>query len=918
MKTIFAALFVLASMAGVATAQCGLAPTGLYYADSNGQPLSGGFIQTFASGTTTLATTYSDSGCSNSLPNPVPLNASGQPYAGSGGVTGVWLNTTLFYRFVLQNSALVTQWTLDGITGTGSTGGSTANYWTLTGSTIANNNAAGVGIVQVGGNFISAGFGQFANGIVLQDTEATPKTFTLMPANTMTASATWRWPATDAAGCLTSDGLGNLTFATSCGGGGGGGSAVGPTGAVQLQGGGGAFTGSGNLTYVSQLLTATATSSSSAGIAVATGYIQADAGLLVTSGVASSWQNINVPTGGVYAQSLYGINYTTTGTSSGAPSPTTGQPAFSGSDGLGSLYCDTGTSPCVEKLWNGSAWISLATGGATSPGGSNCDAQFNSAGSFGGSANFTWNCASTPQELVVTASSSASAGIAVGVGYIQSDSGFLVTSGVSPSWQNIQAPTGGVYARNLYATTYTTTGTSNTPPLPTNGQPAFSGTAGLGTLYCNTSVTPCVETLWNGVSWTALGSGGGGGTPGGPANSIQTNNAGSFGGASNFVAPISGGAVTQVTLANASFVTQGNTAGFDASQCGQTSFISNCIQAPFGGVTALNGIFGGPHGLGPDALSIVGTSGTGSSQRASMSFDTAGGSILWELGQDVNENGGNDFYFTAVGAPALSITGNHATGNLGILTTASATTGQALTVAGVTNQAGISLSNGFMQADQGFVASTACTVFNCFQTAGGYRANDAGTSTVAAFTVFNTAVIDQNRNATFVNLNVTGTCTGCASGSAVTFTATNTLTGLTFANSNGNFEVNGNGAVSAASTGSFNGGVLVSNTAVNAIQTTGNVNACSAGGCVSGDAFSVGGTNVINNLRTFFPTGIIDSGGATFAGLVTASAGITSGAGISSTGYNISGGFFGQTHNVVIGSCTIFFEGGIAYAFSGC
>lgn len=888
MKTTFAALFLLCATTTFGQT-CGIAPVGVQFFGTNGQPLSGGFVVTDQAGTTTPATTYADGSCTSTLPNPVPLDSSGRPYAGSGGVTGIWLQASSQYKFILEDSSMSVIWTLDNISAAAGGGGSSTNYWTLSGSTISNNNAGGTGPVSVGGQLTVGTNIYVTSGLNLQDNQASanyavitaPSCVGTLVGSTCTgANTTWRWPGFDMAGVLTSDGMGNLSFQP--GGGGGGGSAVGPTGAVQLQGGGGAFTGSGNLTYVSQLLTATATSSSSAGIAVATGYIQADAGLLVTSGVASSWQNVNVPTGGVYAQSLYGINYTTTGTSSGAPSPTTGQPAFSGSAGLGSLYCDTGTSPCVEKLWNGSAWISLATGGATSPGGSNCDAQFNSAGSFGGSANFTWNCASTPQELVVTASSSASAGIAVGVGYIQSDSGFLVTSGVSPSWQNIQAPTGGVYARNLYATTYTTTGTSNTPPLPTNGQPAFSGTAGLGTLYCNTSVTPCVETLWNGVSWTALGSGGGGGTPGGPANSIQTNNAGSFGGASNFVAPISGGAVTQVTLANASFVTQGNTAGFDASQCGQTSFISNCIQAPFGGVTALNGIFGGPHGLGPDALSIVGTSGTGSSQRASMSFDTAGGSILWELGQDVNENGGNDFYFTAVGAPALSITGNHATGNLGILTTASATTGQALTVAGVANVAGISLSNGYIQSGGGLLSLS--TNNNSVQSLGGFSAfNTSGAGVGSCAYAINTnCVIDTSRDATVVNLTITGGCTGCTSGSflplaggtmtgSIVMSSGTTVNSLTtgatvaFQAGSGDFQAFGNGNINGA-----------------------NINALSS--------FEINGTTAINNLLTFFPSGIIDSGGATIGGtlgvtgVTTANAGLISHAAIGATAYNIVNG----------------------------
>lgn len=41
--------------------------------------------------------------------------------------------------------------------------------------------------------------------------------------------------------------------------------------------------------------------------------------------------------------------------------------------------------------WSGSAWVEITAGSGGSPGGANTDVQFNSSGSFGGSANLTWN-----------------------------------------------------------------------------------------------------------------------------------------------------------------------------------------------------------------------------------------------------------------------------------------------------------------------------------------------------------------------------------------------------------------------------------------------------------------------------------------------------------------------------------------------
>jgi hypothetical protein len=70
----------------------------------------------------------------------------------------------------------------------------------------------------------------------------------------------------------------------------------------------------------------------------------------------------------------------------------------------------------------------------------------------------------------------------------------------------------------------------------------------------------------------------------------------------------------------------------------------------------------------------------------------------------------------------------------------------------------------------------------------------------SAMKIGGTTVIDVSRNGFFNNLTVTS-CTGCSGGSALSFTATNTGTSLTFSNSSLTFQVNGNGNVGATSVG---------------------------------------------------------------------------------------------------------------------
>lgn len=87
-----------------------------------GLPLSNGFVYTYISGTLTPQSTFTDytGGTVNS--NPVVLNAGGFPTC-SGQQCGIWLSGGSVYRIVVQNSAHVQQYVVDGV----SVGGPVSN-----------------------------------------------------------------------------------------------------------------------------------------------------------------------------------------------------------------------------------------------------------------------------------------------------------------------------------------------------------------------------------------------------------------------------------------------------------------------------------------------------------------------------------------------------------------------------------------------------------------------------------------------------------------------------------------------------------------------------------------------------------------------------------------------------------------------
>lgn len=71
----------------------------IQFTDDNGAALASGDVLTYVGGTTTPAATYSNS-TGTAAANPVVLDASGRPNNG----TGLWLDSTVTYKFIIRDS----------------------------------------------------------------------------------------------------------------------------------------------------------------------------------------------------------------------------------------------------------------------------------------------------------------------------------------------------------------------------------------------------------------------------------------------------------------------------------------------------------------------------------------------------------------------------------------------------------------------------------------------------------------------------------------------------------------------------------------------------------------------------------------------------------------------------------------------
>jgi hypothetical protein len=104
-KLAIAALFLLLLTPAVAQRPA-FTPPVVRFSDSNGKPLVFGKLYSYQAGTTTPLATYADSTSGTLNPNPVVLDSTGS--------ASIFLGANV-YKFVLQNSAGVVQWTADNI-----------------------------------------------------------------------------------------------------------------------------------------------------------------------------------------------------------------------------------------------------------------------------------------------------------------------------------------------------------------------------------------------------------------------------------------------------------------------------------------------------------------------------------------------------------------------------------------------------------------------------------------------------------------------------------------------------------------------------------------------------------------------------------------------------------------------------------
>ncbi len=777
------------------------------FTDNNGNPLAGGFIVSCVAGLSCAypipanpQATFTSSSGFTANPDPIPLDASGR--------ANIWLNTALIYKLVLVNSAGVIIKTVDNVTAPSSGGGSTTNYWTLSGTTISNNNGAGAGDVAIGGGLTVSNDVTVDGSLKLRDADSTANYAFIRAANVMAADVSWRWPAVDAPGCLTSNGIGVLTF-TACSGGGGGGSPGGNVSDVQFNNT--TFGGSDNFTWnnASQVAVITAASNMVPGLVVLTGYAQSDVGFLAVNnaspGTALQYNAIQVPTGGMHALSFTADKYVQIGHN-------TGTPTVSGGDTFvtGAMYCDTTTMPCVPNLYDGMGWVALATGGATSPGGATTNVQINSGGSFAGSSNLVFSA----QRLTVIGSSSSLPAIYAATGYVQSDAGFLATPGSATRYNVIQAPAGGMAANSFTATTYTQVGNSagpfsSAPPTPTSTDTFHPGALSYSIADGNLQV-------YNGTTWGPIG--GGSGSPGGVNTSVQYNNSGSFAGSANFEwnngarqLLVNGIAGTADIVALGGWV-QSDT-GFVAVVNGSpgTALNFNAIQAPTGGVFA-------------------------KSFRATLYTQVgAGGSIPALTAGDAFQPGAM-YYDTIIGAPRVyngSTWVNLATGGIPSL---NSLTG-AINIVGTVNQVSVASSGTTITLSTPQNINTNSNVnFGSVTSPGTITSNVAGASLAFAGTNF---AVNGNGVVNVMSLQVLG-----GAGNGVNVTGNNaansiqTIGGANLCISSGcssgaALQVAGSTVINSSGGGTFTG--LFSSgglTVIGSVAVTGNVN--SAGYQASG------------------------------------------------------------------------------------
>jgi len=137
----------------------------LQFLDANGNPLANGLLYTYSSGTTIPLATYTSQAQTTANTNPIVLDARGE--------ASVYLLAGFSYRFVLQNSSGVTQYTTDPFNALGEMAFQNASAVSITGGTISgvtlNGPITGNITGNVNGDVTGNVSGNFTGGTVIAE-----------------------------------------------------------------------------------------------------------------------------------------------------------------------------------------------------------------------------------------------------------------------------------------------------------------------------------------------------------------------------------------------------------------------------------------------------------------------------------------------------------------------------------------------------------------------------------------------------------------------------------------------------------------------------------------------------------------------------------------------------------------------------
>jgi hypothetical protein len=112
------AIFIAIDISAHAQTTVSLIPIPLFPSFSNtGAVNSNGFVYTYVTGTSTPLATYTDYTGATQNTNPIQLNGAGFPETSGGSQVAIWVAAGIPYRIVVQNSAHVQQYVIDGIIG---------------------------------------------------------------------------------------------------------------------------------------------------------------------------------------------------------------------------------------------------------------------------------------------------------------------------------------------------------------------------------------------------------------------------------------------------------------------------------------------------------------------------------------------------------------------------------------------------------------------------------------------------------------------------------------------------------------------------------------------------------------------------------------------------------------------------------